>query len=313
MDRPTLTRLSATRHLVDRDAGRRTQPDLFDRLLADPATRILPLRAERALMTAPGSAALALLRPDEVTAALTRVYLGTVLDDGAGMPVIAEVLTEAAALELRDVEECWVGLRQAAPRLSDRDLALLTEAVAITNWHQRTPNCPRCGTPTVVESGGWVRRCFVDGGEVFPRTDPAVIMRVLDDDDRLLLGSNAMWEHNRWSLLAGFVEPGESFEAAVQREVEEESGLRVRATQYLGSQPWPYPSSVMVGMEARLASGQQSRAPRPDGKEIVGLRWFSRADLWSQRGEILLPGEASIAHAIVQDWYGAPLAEPPRR
>jgi NAD+ diphosphatase len=136
---------------------------------------------------------------------------------------------------------------------------------------------------------------------------------VLDRDDRLLLGSNAMWEGNRWSLLAGFVEPGESFEAAVVREIGEESGIRLVDPEYLGSQPWPFPASVMVGFTARVADGQDPEALRPDGEEIVGLRWFTREDIWRERGELLLPGTASIARAIVQHWYGGPLDEPPRQ
>jgi NAD+ diphosphatase len=164
----------------------------------------------------------------------------------------------------------------------------------------------------VVEQGGWVRRCFVDGKEVFPRTDPAIIVRVLDGADRILLGSNAMWENNRWSILAGFVEPGESFEAAVLREVLEESGVVCTAPRYLGSQPWPFPASVMVGFEARaVAAGEVPTTP--DGAEILAVRWFSREELWAERDDLKLPSATSIAHAIITEWYGGPLDEPPGR
>jgi NAD+ diphosphatase len=318
-----LTTLPLARAAVDRDAGRRAHENLFDELLDDPATRVLPMWRGRVTTTSAsdgagesdGPAHLALFPPDEVSAALTRVYLGTTLAasprEPIGTPVILAVLTDAAARELQPDDERWHGLRALAARLDDRDAGLATEAVAVANWHATNTHCPRCGTPTVVEMGGWMRRCFVDDNEIFPRTDPAVIVRVLDEDDRLLLGSNALWENNRWSLLAGFVEAGESFEAAVVREVAEESGVVVTDPVYLGSQPWPFPQSLMVGMGARAVP--EASQLIPDGEEIVALRWFSRDDVWRERADILLPGPSSIAHAIVRDWYGGPLDEPPPR
>lgn len=292
--------------VVDRDDKRRSRPELFDELLAEPRTRILPLWHGKALMTDASGTALELLAPERATAALLRVYLGLVEE----MPVIAMTLTDAAAAELEPDEGLWRNAREVGAVLSERDSALFLEALAIANWHESHTHCPRCGTPTVVERGGWVRRCFVDGREVFPRTDPAVIVRVLDGEGRILLGSNAMWENNRWSLLAGFVEPGESFEAAAIREVLEESGVRVASPRYLGSQPWPFPASVMIGMEARaLVDGDAQLAP--DGAEILAVRWFTREEIWAGREELLLPGGVSIAHAIIRDWYGGPLDEPP--
>ena len=311
-----LSPLPLSRSAVDRDGAHRTRAALFDELLADESTRVLPLWQGRVLTRdadAGDGAKLALFRVDDVTTALTRVYLGRTLEasdaEPAGTPIVLNVLTDAAAGELEPDETRWRGLRDLATSLSDRDAGLVTESVAIANWHVSHTHCPRCGTPTVVEMGGWMRRCFVDNNEVFPRTDPAVIMRVLDDEDRILLGSNALWESNRWSLLAGFVEAGESFESAVVREVEEESGVVVADPVYLGSQPWPFPASVMIGMEARAVDGHTDL--RPDGEEILALRWFSREEIWRERGEILLPGGSSIAHAIVRDWYGGPLDQPP--
>jgi len=295
--------------VVDRDGERRARPELFDELLAEPQTRILPLWRGRSLVTAgDGAASLDLIEPDRQTTALVRVYLGRVVETGT--PVIAVTLTDAAAAELEPDESRWAGLREAGSVLDERDYALFVEAVAITNWHESHTHCPRCGTPTVVEQGGWVRRCFVDGNEVFPRTDPAIIVRVLDDAGRILLGSNAMWENNRWSILAGFVEPGESFEAAVIREVHEESGVVCTAPRYLGSQPWPFPASVMIGFEAR-AVAQGDVPTTPDGHEILALRWFSRDELWAERDDLKLPGGSSIAHAIITEWYGGPLDQPP--
>jgi NAD+ diphosphatase len=143
----------------------------------------------------------------------------------------------------------------------------------------------------------------VSNTEVFPRTDAAIIVGVIDADDRILLGSNALWESNRYSLLAGFVEPGESLEAAVEREIFEESGVRVIDPVYLGSQPWPFPASLMVGFTARVDPARTSTLT-PDGAEILDLRWFSRDELTSALAEIILPGPTSIARAIIEEWYG---------
>lgn len=327
-----LAALPLSRHATDRDHAARSRPALFDELWQEPTTRVLPLWKGRALLTEEsveaatpaadgwsspdaGPAALDLLPVERVTSALIRVYLGRTLvataSEPVGTGVVLEVLTDAAAQELEPDESRWGNLRTVATALSDRDAGLFTEALAMANWHATHTHCPRCGTPTVVEQAGWVRRCLEEGTEVFPRTDPAVIVTVLDGDDRLLLGSNAMWEHSRYSLLAGFVEPGESFEAAVEREIFEEAGIRVVDAHYKGSQPWPFPASVMVGMTARLADDQLASALDPDGEEILDLRWFSRDELWAAREQIILPGRSSIARALIEDWYGGPLDEPP--
>ncbi|HEY2557218.1 MAG TPA: NAD(+) diphosphatase [Diaminobutyricibacter sp.] len=333
MTRSALRDLPLSRGAVDRDHEARSRPALFDELLGEPTTRILPLWKGRALVTAgsvaaatPGSdgwgsaedgatAALDLLPADRVTSALVRVYLGRTLvataTEPAGSAIVLSVLSDAAASELEPDEARWANLRTVGTALSDRDAGLFTEALGIANWHDSHTHCPRCGEPTVVEKGGWVRRCLNDETEIFPRTDPAVIVSVLDRDDRLLLGSNAMWENNRYSLLAGFVEPGESFEAAVEREIFEEAGVRVVDSVYLGSQPWPFPASVMVGFTARLADDQDPAALHPDGDEILELRWFTRDEVWSNHDVVILPGRTSIARAIIEDWYGGPLGEPP--
>jgi NAD+ diphosphatase len=158
-----------------------------------------------------------------------------------------------------------------------------------------------------VVQAGWARRCDREGNLLFPRTDPAVIVLVTDDDDRVLLGSNALWEQHRFSLLAGFVEPGESLEAAVAREVGEEAGVRVDRVAYGGSQPWPLPASLMLGFTARVADGAAPSSAAPDGVEILQLRWFSRAELAEAAGEIALPGGTSIASWLLERWYGGPI------
>ena len=198
------------------------------------------------------------------------------------------------------------GLRQAAPLLSGRDAGLFTHAVALANWHATHTHCPRCGTPTVPIAAGHARRCPKDGSEHFPRVDPAVIMLVTDDDDRALLARNKNWPARRVSILAGFVEPGESVEQAVLREVREETALRASHLRYVGSQPWPMPQSLMLGFRARAEGVQEIHV---DDEEIAEARWFSRAELRSavETGEVRLPPPVSIAHRIIESWYGAEL------
>jgi NAD+ diphosphatase len=197
-------------------------------------------------------------------------------------------------------------LRQAATLLGDRDAGLFTHAVALANWHARHTHCPRCGALTVPAPAGHMRRCPVDGSEHFPRIDPAVIMLVTDDEDRCLLARNRMWPPGRVSILAGFVEAGESAEQTVAREVWEETGIAVSGIRYVGSQAWPMPQSLMLGFRADAGPGQQITV---DDEEIAEARWLSRAELAAEvaSGELLLPPPVSIAHQIIQSWYGGPL------
>jgi NAD+ diphosphatase len=306
MSQSFLSRLPLSRFEVDRDYLARDRPDLLDDLWANPATRILPVFDGRALVSPDQS--LRLLTVAEAPETELRVYLGLTTtptdSEPVGTPVVAIPLTKAA--EFGDAT--WANLRTIGNRLSNRDAGLLTEALGILNWHATHRFSPRTGEPTVVEKGGWVRRDLSTGTELFPRTDAAIIVGITDADDRILLGSNALWESNRFSLLAGFVEPGESLEAAVLREVFEESGIRVTDPVYLGSQPWPFPASLMLGFMARVDL-ERPTTLSPDGAEIIALRWFSRDELRASRGEILLPGPTSIAHAIIEEWFGEPITD----
>ena len=292
-----LSRLPLSRFEIDRDNLAREREGLFDELWADPATRILPIFQGSALLSSPTS--LALLPVDAVPAAELRVYLGrstsTTSPEPAGTPIVAVLLEDAGHL----AESDWANLRSVGKSLSDRDAGIFTEALGILNWHQSHRFSPRTGEPTVTEKGGWVRRDPVSNTEVFPRTDAAIIVGITDADDRMLLGSNALWESNRYSLLAGFVEPGESLESAVIREVLEESGIHVIDPVYLGSQPWPFPASLMVGFRAHVPEGEPT-VGTPDGEEILALRWFTRDELReaSASKEIIMPGPTSIARAI---------------
>jgi NAD+ diphosphatase len=301
MSHSFLERLPLSRFEVDRDYLARGREDLFEQLRADPATRILPIFQGEALLATPTT--LALLPSDAVPHADLMIYLGrstsSTSPEPVGTPIVAAVLKDASHL----AEAEWGNLRQLGSRLSDRDAGLFAEALAIINWHTSHQFSPQSGVHTAVTNGGWVRVDPTDGTELFPRTDMAIIVGVTDADDRLLLGSNALWESNRYSLLAGFVEPGESLEAAVAREVLEESGLRVTDLTYLGSQPWPFPASLMIGFMARVDSAHLNDLA-PDGNEILDLRWFSRGELTASLGEIMLPGRTSIARAIIEEWFG---------
>ncbi|MGD0924854.1 MAG: NAD(+) diphosphatase [Streptosporangiaceae bacterium] len=198
------------------------------------------------------------------------------------------------------------GLRDAAALLNDRDAGLFTHAVALANWHATHTHCPQCGTPTVTVAAGHAQRCPADGSEHFPRVDPAVIMLVTDPDDRCLLARNRRWPERRVSILAGFVEPGESAEQAVAREVEEEAGITVARVRYVGSQPWPMPQSLMLGFRAAAAGELDLRV---DDDEIAEAHWYSREELRNALAarEILLPPPVSIAHRLIESWYGEEL------
>jgi len=173
-------------------------------------------------------------------------------------------------------DDGWANLREVGAGADDVQAGLLTSAVALEQWHSRHQHCPRCGAETFETLAGWTRTCREDGSEHFPRTDPAVIMLVRDDADRCLLGRGHAWGDRRFSTLAGFVEPGESLEAAVAREVFEEVGVTITDVRYVASQPWPFPSSLMLGFTARLDGDPTLHL---DPKEIAEAHWFTRDEV----------------------------------
>lgn len=283
--------LALARGALDRVGERRGDDDWLARTWVDPRTRVLVVERGKALVRPEPS--LVLVPPDEAPEG-DRYLLG-VDTDGAAYFAVAAPLPAVEGAEA-------AGLRQAGALLSDRDAGLLTQAVALRNWHDTHTHCPRCGAPTRVASAGHTRVCVNDGSEHFPRTDPAVIMLV-HDDARILLARSAAWPPGRVSILAGFVEAGESLEQAVAREVWEEVRVRVRDFRYLGSQPWPLPRSLMLGFFARADDGQQLRV---DGEEIKSARWYTREELAAaaESGELRLPGRVSIARQLIERWYG---------
>ncbi len=209
----------------------------------------------------------------------------------------AAVVVDRVPADLRPAS-----LRMIGPAIDQDDASLAVHAVGIARWHERHRFCPACGAPSVPAQAGHVRVCTACGTQQFPRTDPAVIMLITDDQDRALLGRNPTWPEGRFSTLAGFVEPGEALDDAVRREVMEEVGVRVGDVQYASSQPWPFPQSLMLGFFGTADSTQIS----VDADEIAEARWFTReevTDMTASAG-LLLPPNVSISRALIQAWHG---------
>jgi NAD+ diphosphatase len=293
----TLGWLALSRGTLDRVAERRRDGGWLARAWADPHTRVLVVERGSTLVRVRDTPALVFVSPGEAPAG-ERYLLGVDDDDVAYFAVDGPVPAADGAEHGT--------LRRVGALLSDRDSGLLVHAVALQNWHSTHPYCPRCGARTNVATAGASRVCPSDGSEHFPRVDPAVIMLVHDDDDRILLARNPAWPDRRVSILAGFVEPGESLEQAVAREVAEEVGLAVRDLRYLGSHPWPLPQSLMLGYVCRADGDQELRV---DEEEIESAHWYSRDELRAAvvAGDILLPGKISIARHLIEHWYGGEL------
>ena len=200
--------------------------------------------------------------------------------------------------------EGFATLREVGSNLDEIEIALAMHAVGLVNWHAAHPNCPRCGAATVSDLGGAARVCVADSTQHHPRTDPAVIVLVKDSADRILLGHQPVWPDKRFSTFAGFVEPGESFEECVSREVFEEAGVYCNDINYLQSQAWPFPASIMIAFEAITDYPENAR---PDGEEITEVRWLSRDEMKQAvaTADILLPPSISVARKMITAWYVA--------
>ncbi|GAA3027869.1 NAD(+) diphosphatase [Streptosporangium longisporum] len=306
--------LLLARTAIDRSAAFRGDAGWLERAWADGATRVVVVDDGRALVRREGEeAGLVLLPPAEAPEG-ERYLLGVDAEQVAYFAVAPPGATGsgpalldrlAAALPAGRGEVSAAGLRQVGSLLGDLDAGLLVYAVALEAWHSTHEFCPRCGSRTEVRAGGHVRVCPADGSQHFPRVDPAVIMLIHDDRDRCLLARGPQWPEGRLSVLAGFVEPGESLEHAVAREVAEEVGVRVVDARYMGSQPWPFPRSLMIGFFARATTTEFVLEP----EEIAEAHWFSRAELLAalESGEVRLPSSLSIARRLIETWYGEPL------
>ncbi|MFM6850266.1 MAG: NAD(+) diphosphatase [Terrabacter sp.] len=315
----TLADLALSRSSLDRVAVERRRPDVVAELLDDPATRVAEVRGDRMRVsdaegvTGDGSLGLVLRAPEAEDRTRLALHLGRDVDGTAYVGVVApqepsgdapgEASKGSADGAGGPEARGWLTLRQAGEALGRRDAGVFTTALALAHWHSTHRFCPRCGGPTEPVEAGWVRRCERDGSEHYPRTDPAVIMSVVDPNDRLLLGRGAHWPEGRFSVLAGFVEPGESFEVAVAREVAEEVGVEIDDARYLGNQPWPFPSSVMIGFAATTRQTELTIDP----VEMAEARWVTREEYRDQlrADAIRTPSGISIAKRIIERWLGS--------
>jgi NAD+ diphosphatase len=274
-------------------------------LLEDPATRVLPLHGLKPPVCHSSAASLdwqsvAPWRP-LIDSGNTLILLG--IRDGRAFFALDAGSTEV----LGDNGSVLMDARTAAPMIDGGEAAILAEARSLIDWHDRHRFCARCGTPSVVASGGWVRHCPECKAHHFPRVDPVVIMLAVRGE-RCLLGRGHRRPGARFSCLAGFMEPGETPEEAVRREVSEESGIRVGRVRYLASQPWPFPSSLMMGFLGEALTEEITI----DHEELAEVRWFERDEVRAMversRSDDPIPGLATlppplaIGHQIARRW-----------
>ena len=294
--------LALSRSVLDRAADRRRDEEWLEKAWAAPDTQIALVAGDK-LAVNPDRSSLKMVSGAEADDGV-RIFLGIDREAGAGRT--AEGRAVFAVLLDQEPDEGYASLREIGGVLDDREAGIAVNVIGLSNWHAVHTHCANCGAHTEVVDAGHVRRCPVCGTTHFPRSDPAIIVLVTDDQDRALLGRNESWPEGRYSTLAGFVEPGESLEAAVRREVLEESGVVIADDiHYAGSQPWPLPSSLMLGFYAR-ATGYDISV---DEDEIVDARWFSRDDLRAliEDGSMALPGNISISRRLIEGWYGEEL------
>ena len=289
---------------VDRAAHHRKDEPFVAAALRNPDTLLVPQRAGRHLVTGPEANPRALIPrlADSPT-------LATLLDDrpwillgtAAGTPVLAVDLGEdetEAAFEPGTLGGQFAELRAIASSLPANETAVLVHARGMINWRRRHSFCGVCGAPCLPIEAGHVMACTGCGTHHFPRTDPAVIMLV-EHEGRALLARSARFEGRMLSALAGFVEPGETLEDAVAREVFEECGVRVTDVTYHSSQPWPFPASIMLGFTARALDDTIT----VDDDEIVEAAWFTQTEIEARETHgFRIPPPFSIARKLIDDW-----------
>jgi NAD+ diphosphatase len=279
-------RITFTGEELDRAAEHRADGDWLAAQAADPAARAVLAGTGGVHVTDGAEPRLALVPLARLDTS-DPVLLGL---DSTG-PVYAVEANGAGLL----------GLRDAAASLPPADAGLAAHAAAMLNWHRRHGHCANCGASTDIIAGGIIRRCPRCGAEHHPRTDPVVIMLVTHGD-RVLLGRQPTWPPGRYSALAGFVEPGESLEAAVAREVHEEAGIEVGQPVYVASQPWPFPTSLMLGFMAPWQGGEPCRVDA----ELEDVRWFERAEVAAaargESGPLGVPPRLAIARRLLEHW-----------
>ena len=276
---------------VDRSGERRTDPDWLAEALAGEYTRFVPVWGDRCLVRRDSSGAVLLAREDvaDFIDDDNAIFLGLFRDQ----PAFAVAISGEVKAPFADLGE-FKDLRFLGTVLPPDEANLVAHARALVLWHAATLFCGKCGSASQPEAGGNTRRCCNPDclQEIYPRTDPAIIVLVADGE-RCLLGRQARWPEGLYSTIAGFVEPGESLEDAVRREVYEETNIRVGAVTYHSSQPWPFPSALMLGFVAQAISQD---IVLNDG-ELEDARWFTRDEL--QTGDVGLPFHISISRRLV--------------
>ena len=283
---------------LDRAGHRRKDAAWIAERLADERTRFVPVWRSQNLIAAAEPRAVFLSRHRVDVAATEAILLGF---EAEAAYFALDLSAHEQPLDLVGGEAMFTDLRRVGPLLEREEGALLAYARGICWWHQRHRFCGVCGAPTASGEAGHVRACTNPDCRTqhFPRTDPAVIMLVTDRD-RCLLGRQPVWPKGMHSTLAGFVEPGESLEEAVAREVHEETGIVVKDVRYHSSQPWPFPASIMLGFYAVAETSEL----RVDPAELEDARWFSRAFLLEHEDDddFRLPRLDSIARRLIEDW-----------
>jgi NAD+ diphosphatase len=285
--------LPLARSAVDRAAHLRADPVELDALWLK--AKIIHFNGEKYLADENG---LVFLQPSKL--------VGGDLADGEryflGLDVSGVAYFVFHSPTLLAPEESYKLLREAD--LDELQIGIAVHGQSLALWHKRHPRCSTCGAQTRPELGGSVRRCAKCETEHYPRTDPAIIVLLRDDNDRILLGRQQVWPEHRFSTFAGFVEPGESFEAAVIREVQEEANVKVHSIEYVGSQPWPFPASLMIAFSAIISDPENAK---PDGEEIVDMKWLDRDSIITglKSETLLLPPPLSVARAMIEAWYAA--------
>lgn len=281
--------------VLDRLGHMRSRTEWIETVLLDPRTRFLPTRGPLSLVRTGERPRPALLAAAEIRAIGAAIEAPVLLGvHGEHHFFALPVDEQTAAPESTEFND----VRVVAALMEPWEAALLAYARAMVIWHRNHRFCARCGAGTLMTSAGHARVCVEQdcGRQHFPKVDPAIIVLV-SRGERCLLGRQATWPERRYSTIAGFVEPGESLEDAVRREVLEETGVQVGATHYHSSQPWPFPSSLMLGF---LAEAESEHIELRDG-ELSEALWVSRDDIRS--GEVLLPPQVSIAYSLVRQWF----------
>ena len=294
---------------LDRASERRTDSAFIASRRQDPSSLVLPMWQLKPFVLGPenqtdrleaGYFAPGLLEPLAAPEAPC-VFLGL---DGSHAVFALDISAHADPLRAGPLDGLghFHELRDAAPRLQARDVAILGQAKALIDWHQRHGFCPQCGAPTMLVDAGYRRACTVCKADHFPRTDPVVIMLALHGD-ACLLGRGKRFPGRMFSALAGFIEPGETIEEAVRRELFEEVGVRAGAVNYVATQPWPFPSSLMIGCFAQA----ESRQLKIDDNEIVEARWLDRSLMRALLAgepvaDFFIPPPFAIAHHLIRTW-----------